>query len=221
MDSINEKLDWNEVKQYGKGIVIGVMLGLIMNPFQLRDKIYRGYVIHQVSNHLQTLDNFEMNELLSTAIKTVVSKVELSDNIENKEEIINRIKNAKYKFYEEGNFFHNEMDSYMSYFYDTSGDIDYIMVTPDIEQKHELFSYIHELNHLVDRHTIQCKEIIPNDLLHEPDLKMFYDFYENWPLIKSEGDEYNLGLVLYSINFDTTSHDDMNTKKIKEIKDYL
>lgn len=208
MERIDEKLDWKEIKQYGKGVIIGTLLGLIITPNQLRDKVYREYVVNRISNHMVNLNDYSKNELLESAIKSVIRKVESSEYITNKEYIINRLNNIQYKEYKSHHFMkisnldedHDGVE--MAYFYDPNSDIDYIMVNMETEHKTPILTYIHELNHLVDEHSEFNNKINPIDLIiSDVSVEDYEKFFEKWPKVK-KGDSYiSIGRPLYDFTF--------------------
>lgn len=220
-ERIDEKFDWNEIKQYGKGILIGTLLGLVITPSDLKNDLYRKVLIKQVSNQLSKLKEYKKDSELITAIKSVIRKVESSNYITNKEEVINRLNNVVYKEYESLYLFRNygggdTDDNLMSYYYDTDTDKDYIMINMEMSHDHKLLSYIHELNHLVDKHS----KIDENNKVKSTDLlidiskysrirvqKLYYDYYRNWGEIKKGDQYYNPGIILYFSVFGISNDD--------------
>ena len=232
MERIDEKFDWNEIKGYGKGAIIGILLGLIVTPNQLRSRVYREYVKIKISSYLKDLKEYKKDDQLITAIQSVIKKVEKSNYITNKEDIINRINNVVYTEYESSHFISaagggDPDDNQMSYFYDDNSDKDYIMVNMKRSQSHKLLSYIHELNHLVDKHSITKEngEIVASDLLIDISnisrsrvRNMYVNYYKNWNDVKNGESSYGVGILLYHSIFGITE-DENNTGGFVESND--
>lgn len=74
----------------------------------------------------------------------------------------------------------------MSYIYDRLSDKDFIVLTE--LDKNDYYTFIHELNHLVDQHKKYNKEILFEDIIDfdkakNEFIKTTKEYFKNWPSI--------------------------------------
>jgi hypothetical protein len=232
--SMNEKVNWQKVKKYGQYGILALLLGYNIAPNNIKHYPIKKYVEYQ-------LDNLNNYFIPKEALNDVIYKVKNSEDIENKEEVINRLKNVKVKKYDNSiSYFDKEESLQMFYFYSEIGDEDYIVVLDDYDPS--LSKIVHELNHLVDRHKIGKSNItIDNFFNKNANLNDFLNFYKDFPKInrdttelllkrsgiefkKFRGDKINMGYLMY---YNYMSNKDYYTKdselyaRVSSMKSFL
>lgn len=218
-DPINEGLK-SLIKKYGFWLGMGIILIPQMTPDKYKDPAIRKMVRSVISYKIDNFKDYKSKHI-SKSLESAINKVKNSNNIENKEYVISRLQNVIFKIYEETIFMGDGENNRMSYFYDGIENIDYIFANYDgYETSIEI---THELNHLIDEHKIDKKEIDPSDILNFPIRKIYLDFFEDWPtidydlavrIVKSKSghrfpksERISIGDILYSV--------------IKDNEDYL
>ena len=119
---------------------------------------------------------------LQQAKDYVIKKVETSEHIKNKEEIIDRIKNVNVSTHEEDtDLLMFLISGYnMVYLHNWYYDADYVVVRGDDNGR--LYEFVHELNHLVDEHQRPIPRFKYDDLIDMSNNNegVYKQYYSNW-----------------------------------------
>lgn len=141
--------------------------------------------LSSIINTFEILENFksklkylDVNPLSYNSLWDLTKDIEYivlqQDNILNKKELISKINNVIVKEKErDTKSYFSEKDAIMYYF--NFKENDYIVVSKG-ETTSEYNTFIHELNHLVDRHKKTKVDIVPSFILKDFDEKQFLDF---------------------------------------------
>lgn len=173
---------------------------LYLTSHNLREWVYNSVYTYLISNSLGKLDDVDDLDKIDEYKYSVIDKIQNSKIITNKEDLINRVNNASYKYHDDVSILSNLSDNtIMSYFYDKVYDIDYIIVK-DTLYTYNKESITHELNHLVDTHKEVSVEISPRSLIKDHHRSEYIEFYEKW-YQKNEcyNDDIILGDIIYNI----------------------
>jgi hypothetical protein len=229
---INEKINWDKVKKYGQYALLSLLIGYNVSPDNIKKYPIKKYIEYK-------LDNLENHFIPKEALNDVIHKVKNSEDIENKEEVINRLKNVKVKKYD-NSISYFDKETLMFYFYSEIGDEDYIVVLDEYDPS--LSKIIHELNHLVDKHRINKNEIsIDNIFNKNANLDDFLNFYKDFPKISRDttemllrksdiefkrfrGDKINIGYLMYynyMSNKDYYTSDSELYARVSSMKSFL
>tara|TARA_R110000772_G_scaffold20466_2_gene56729 strand:+ start:48235 stop:49275 length:1041 start_codon:yes stop_codon:yes gene_type:complete len=182
MMMINEKWTWKDIKKYGTNVLVALIVGFSFTPEEYKDPIILKALKSGVSVRLRTFDDIKDSKIVQEAVNRVISKVENSKVITNKDELVNRLKNISFKHYSK-TFLLPIDNAMMMYYYDESGDIDYIIISNE-KYEDKLDFYVHELNHLIDRHKKVSKISEPsNAIIKDFNRETYTDFFKGWPML--------------------------------------
>lgn len=208
--NLNEKITWKDIKNYGEYALIALLLGYSVLPKDIKSELIKKPIEKIASYQLNSLENAINKEKINKSIDRVIKKVKNSKNIINKDFVINRLKNVKVKYLERTFFLKDiEKNVSMFYYYDNNSDNDFIIIDRNKASEEMNIILIHELNHLVDRHKIDKKNVNEKDLLSEPTLIKYLTFFEDYPKIKKD--------VLFNIISKKHYQDFISTKYYKNV----
>lgn len=214
-------------------LALNIIYYMLPNNSIIKNKINE----HTASNIVNLELNFYPNanyDYIPNSINDVVDKVEHSKNITNKDEVISRLKNVNVKVHRNIYVFRN-INSRMFYYYNRIIDKDYIIIKNGSYNLH----FKHELNHLVYQHKIDSITISESDLVIEPELQIYLDFFKDYPLINKkefdslytisgfvspDEDNFSLGNIYYSIVMYKKSYhlsDDEIYARLSSFKSFL
>lgn len=133
---------------------------------------------------------------LEAAKISVIKKIDRNENILNKDELKSRIKNMEIRQY--GGITSN---SIMYYFWDKNTDKDILYVNKKLFNKqYALNTFIHELNHLIDRHKKVQTFNRPSQVTKRASLKDFEEYFKDWRPLRGKKDFFrrpiNMGILL-------------------------
>lgn len=216
--SQNEEINWKKIRTLGGTIsdytmwsALALTLGLKLTPKDIQKYPTRYYMASKV----EKLDDYEFTDILNKAKNSVIEKVKRQENIINKKELIDRINNVIVKQHdkdEKAHIFEPKSDI-MHYF--LFSDKDYIVVSSGTT-KAEYNTFVHELNHLVDKRKVVKEEILPSTFINKDMTdKEFWEFqYYYYPRFKEN----------QIVDGDTITDEDMAYyiyEWVEDNKDYL
>jgi len=182
----NFKPNWRKIRSYIWNICLIIWMIFCLTPYEYKSFIIEPIINESRSFRLNTFDDVEFLKELGISKKAVINKINNSKIISNKQELVDRVNNVTYKYYEDTFLLNGiEDNNRMSYLYDRSSNKDYIIVKNTYYKDDEL-SLIHELNHLVDRHEEVSEDIIPSTLLKELHRKTYTEFFKDWNVLDRE-----------------------------------
>ena len=182
-EHFNEEISWKGIKNFTLYAFMATVIGWSFTPKDFRDATIKKGIRKAFTYELNSFDNVELNPKLKKAIDDVISKVENSNNISNKEEVMDKIRNVRIKTYEKAYIV--EPSGRMFYFYDHLKDIDYVVIV-DQSFKDNIMALTHELNHLIDRHKVDKTDVDISNLLVKPTRELYLEYFKDYPLLDSE-----------------------------------
>lgn len=165
------------------------ILAFLANSDHFIDFI-KGYKNHKFITSLIELEDYDNCEKTES-----INSLLLSDNISNKEYIIDRINNASYKVYREDIPKKKDYTGFFSY--DEEGNSDFIIL--DTMYLAE-FTIYHEIGHLIDRHKELNVDVNTSDIKKDSIYaKLFSDFYSDFPDIVTENDTITFAEIVFIV----------------------
>lgn len=182
-EQFNEEISWKGIKRVSFYIFMAAVLGWSFTPKQYKDAVIQKTIRKAFIYELKSFDNVKLNLKLKKAIDAVISKVENSNNIFNKKEITDRIRNVRIKNYEKA--FIVDSDGRMFYYYDKENDVDYVVIV-DESFSENIMALTHELNHLIDQHKVDKSDVDLNKLLVNPTRSLYINYFKDYPILNSK-----------------------------------
>jgi hypothetical protein len=177
---------------------LAALLGLKILPTVLRSDSAQKSMAY-LSKRTENLNDYSGSKYdLERAKESVISKIKNKENILNKEELIDRVKNVIVKEIKDNDVV--APNSNMYYF--KYSDKDYIVVNRK-NSNHDYQTFIHELNHLLDhrkvvKDNIDIKYLINKDI----DINDYSRFVKmNFPLVLDDEKELRPEILLNSWEF--------------------
>lgn len=159
---------------YNESFILPVLISLAsslninaegMNQKQLKDTI-----------DMRTVEIDNVDATFKKALESVVSKIDRNDNITNKEDLKQRLNNIEVR-----EFAGRTSSSIMYYYWDKENDKDVIYINKKLyNPSYSLSTFIHELNHIVDRHKKVKLPIKANQVIKQVSLKEYENYFADW-----------------------------------------
>jgi hypothetical protein len=158
-------------------ILILIFLSVKFTPNKVKN--YLAYMYH--FNTIDNLKDYNYDIRLNSAIKSVKNKVIISNNISNKDYVLEKLDNVIVKSYYNNinlKFINNKF--IMLYVKNTYKDIDYIVVNEN-KSFNRYYDFVHELNHLVEQNKIKINDIIYEDIVnYNMTIRNYNIYFRKW-----------------------------------------
>lgn len=221
LEEINEKINFKNIRKSMDITVytlMSIFIGYNVLPKHIRNTVSEKIAYEYINYKIKKLNDVNINKNIKNAINDVIDKVKNSRNIENKEYVIDRIRNVKIKYYDKKTkILGTSKSGVLLYFYNEYIDEDYIFLNRDksiIDDGYH--GFIHELNHLVDKHKIDKEKIDIKNLITKPTKEDYLRYFKNFKKVNIEN------INFHDVNFDRKiiSIGDIYYKTLKNKESY-
>lgn len=149
----------------------------IVSPAKYRQILMVEYLTYRS----QMLDDYDRKTQLESAKCSVIDKVIENPTILNKNHLIEKIENVSVKIHQKDqNIWLGYEHPKMTYFYNAKRDLDFIIVN-DGASILEYYTFVHELNHLVDQHKVSSYDVDVADIIVDVSKLYYISYFSEFP----------------------------------------